>query len=397
MENPSGKAFEVTANLSIEGILIADSQGKIGYVNPAFVQLSGFSKEELLGQRLTILDDSPEVDPPVGDIAVTGHVWNGRCINKRKDGSSYEVIASLSPLLDSQKNLTGYVCVERDVTQDMKLEMQLHQARRLESIGQLAAGIAHEINTPTQYVGDNIGFLKDSFDKLINLIREVDSKIRTNQGISISPELLQEYQNLSQEADLDFLMDEIPQAITESLEGIERVTKIVRAMKEFSHPKNQEKELANLNKAIETTITVARNEWKYVADMETDLDDQLPPVPCFPGDINQVILNLIINAANAIEESRNRDTDPKGSIRVSTRKMENSVEIRIQDSGTGIPDAIQSKIFDPFFTTKEVGKGTGQGLAIAHSVIVEKHQGSITFETECNKGTTFIINLPLAS
>jgi signal transduction histidine kinase len=167
-------------------------------------------------------------------------------------------------------------------------------------------------------------------------------------------------------------------------------------MKDFSHPGGEEKVSADLNKAIESTITVARNEWKYVADMVVDFDPNLPDVPCFIGDINQVILNIMVNAAHAIGDLVAAGNLAKGTITVQTRRVDDAVEIRIKDTGGGIPEAIRSKIFDPFFTTKEVGRGTGQGLAIAHSVVVEKHGGTLTFETEIGRGSTFIIRLPTA-
>ena len=176
---------------------------------------------------------------------------------------------------------------------------------------------------------------------------------------------------------------------------MERVAKIVRSMKEFSHPGFDEKTSVDINRALENTITVARNEWKYVADIKTDFEADLPLVACLPGALNQVFLNIIINAAHAISDNRNDAPDSKGIITASTRSNGNSVEIRISDTGQGIPENIQPRIFDPFFTSKEVGRGTGQGLAISHSVIVEKHGGSISFETETGKGTTFIIQLPI--
>lgn len=197
-------------------------------------------------------------------------------------------------------------------------------------------------------------------------------------------------------ADLGYLRQEIPKAIEQSLEGIERISKIVRAMKEFSHPGADEKTSIDLNGSIESTITVARNEWKYVADMETDFDPSLPLVPCLPGEFNQVILNIIVNAAHAIAAKTGGEPERKGTIFVSTRVRDGWAEVRIRDTGTGIREEIRSRIFDPFFTTKEVGKGTGQGLAISHSVIVEKHGGTIGFETETGIGTTFIVRLPLS-
>ncbi|MGH7869681.1 MAG: sensor histidine kinase, partial [Candidatus Dormibacteraceae bacterium] len=194
----------------------------------------------------------------------------------------------------------------------------------------------------------------------------------------------------------EYLFEQVPAAINETLEGIGRITRIVRAMKEFSHPGGKEMSPADLNKAIETTVTVARNEWKYVADLKLDLDPELPLVPCFLGEFNQAILNLVINAAHAISDVVKKHPGTKGVIGVQTRRDGAHVEIRVSDTGTGIPKPYQARIFEPFFTTKEVGKGTGQGLSIVYGSIVKKHGGTVSFETEEGKGTTFIIRLPVS-
>lgn len=194
---------------------------------------------------------------------------------------------------------------------------------------------------------------------------------------------------------MDYLSEEIPTAINQSLEGIERITEIVLAMKQFAHPDSGKMAATDINDAITNTITVARSEWKYVADVTTDLDSTMPMVPCLPGEFNQVILNLITNAAHAISDSLGDGGEAKGKITVTTRRDDDYAEIRLSDTGTGIPQEAQPRIFDPFFTTKQVGRGTGQGLAISYSVIVDKHNGTITFDTEVGKGTTFIIRLPL--
>jgi signal transduction histidine kinase len=210
----------------------------------------------------------------------------------------------------------------------------------------------------------------------------------------LSGAAVQEAAAAADRADIGYLLDEIPKAIQQSTEGVTRVSALVSAMKEFSHPGTKQKIPLDLNHAIESTLTVARNEWKYVADVETDFDPFLSPVPCVPGEFNQAILNLIVNAAHAIADVVGIGNSGKGKIRIQTRNCPEWVEIRIQDTGTGIPKSIQSRVFDPFFTTKQVGKGTGQGLSIAHSVIVDKHEGSIHFETEEGKGTKFVIRLP---
>jgi signal transduction histidine kinase len=272
--------------------------------------------------------------------------------------------------------------------------VQLRQAHKLESVGQLAAGIAHEINTPTQYIGDNVRFLKDAFQDLKNLLAEYDRILAAAKASTLSDEMVGELAVAVERADASFLLEEIPKAIEQTLEGISRVSSLVSAMKEFSHPGTKEKIAVDLNHAIENTITVARNEWKYVANLETEFDASLPLISCQPGEFNQVILNLIVNAAHAIADVVGKGGAEKGKIKIQTRDCPEWVEIRIQDTGSGIPEKVRARIFDPFFTTKEIGKGTGQGLAIARSVVVDKHGGNIHFETEEGKGTTFIIRLP---
>jgi signal transduction histidine kinase len=215
------------------------------------------------------------------------------------------------------------------------------------------------------------------------------------QGGTCSPDVLQQVAATVERTDAGYLLDEIPKAIEQTLEGVSRVAALVNAMKEFSHPDTKEKIPLDLNHAIGNTITIARNEWKYIADMETEFDGSLPLVPCQPGAFNQVILNLIVNAAHAIAAANRQGGREKGKISVQTRNCKDWAEIRIQDTGTGIPEKIRNRVFDPFFTTKEIGKGTGQGLAIAHSAVVVQHGGTIHFETEEGKGTTFVVRLPL--
>lgn len=285
------------------------------------------------------------------------------------------------------------VIMGEDITDYLALERDLAQAQKLESIGQLAAGIAHEINTPTQFVGDNIRFLSDSFADLLAVLARDRELLNSAKAGICGPNFIEACEAEMQRVDLDYLTDEIPKAIKQSAEGITRVAKIVRAMKDFAHPGIDEKAHANLNTAIESTVTVSHNAWKYVADLTTDLAPDLPPIPCLLNQFNQVILNLIVNAAHAIEDVV-KGTGRKGTIVITSRHTGEWAEIRITDSGTGIPEEIRHKIFDPFFTTKQVGKGTGQGLAIARSVVVDKHGGTIAVESEVGKGTTFIVRLP---
>jgi signal transduction histidine kinase len=290
--------------------------------------------------------------------------------------------------------VTRIIGALQDVTHLKQLEAELAQAKKLESIGQLSAGIAHEINTPTQFIGNNIGFINEASAEIFGLVDRIAELAANSTGGTVAA---REVLDVLRTVDLDYFRDEVPRAIAQSIDGIDRIQKIVGAMREFSHPA-VEKTLTDINRAIESTIIVASSEWKYVADMKTDLDDDLPQVSVMPGSFSQVILNMIVNAAHAVGavvESGMQGGGKKGTIAVSTRRVGAWAEIRVHDTGCGIPESIHDRIFDPFFTTKPVGKGTGQGLAIAHDVIVKKHGGSIAVESAPGAGTTFVVRLPL--
>jgi signal transduction histidine kinase len=306
-----------------------------------------------------------------------------------KDGSYLTVESHASFIRNAQGEVEAFVISARDISQRKLAE----QAQKLESIGQLAAGIAHEINTPIQFVGDNTRFLLDSFGELQSLLAAYGELRDAAASGAVSSELLEEVRQQEEKSDLAYLLEEIPKAISQTLEGVTRVATIVRAMKEFAHPEGKEMAAADLNKALQCTLTVARNELKYVAEVETQFGD-LPLVVCSISDLNQVFLNLLVNAAHAIGDVF-QGSGKKGKIQVSTWREEDTVLVAIQDNGPGIPEAIRGRIFDPFFTTKEVGRGTGQGLAIARSVVVDRHKGTLTFESEVGQGTKFYVRLPL--
>jgi signal transduction histidine kinase len=271
----------------------------------------------------------------------------------------------------------------------------LAQAQKLESIGQLAAGIAHEINTPAQYVGDNVRFLREQFEVFLQIAESHLQLLDGADSVTAWPERAKRCRELLASLDVEFARREVPAALEQAMEGLDRVTTIVRAMKDFSHPGTAHKEPANLNRAIQSTVTVCRARWKYVADVEMELEEQLPDVPCIVAEFNQVVLNLIVNAVDAIAERNKLAADKKGRIRVRTRVNGDHAEVSVTDDGCGMPESIQQRIFDPFFTTKEVGKGTGQGLSICRDVIVNKHGGSIGVRSAPGVGTTFLIRLPL--
>jgi signal transduction histidine kinase len=271
-------------------------------------------------------------------------------------------------------------------------QAQLLNSQKLEAIGGLAAGVAHEINTPIQFIGDNARFLSEAFDDLAAFHQaalELGEAVKECGGC---PDVTDAFYAAMEEADLEFLREELPIAATQTLEGVGRVAEIVRALKDFSHPGEEVKSPLDLNKSIESTLTICRNEWKYVAEVETDLDPDLPMVSALGGPVNQALLIVIVNAAQALAEKL--PDGEKGLITIATRVDGNAVVVSIEDDAGGIPEHIQDRIFEPFFTTKEVGKGSGQGLAIARAVMVEQHDGELSFEVRPGVGTTFFLRFP---
>ena len=380
------------------GIYQGAPDGHLVSMNPAMASIFGYESPAEMIASVSDITGQLYVDPKrreqfVRTMEELGVVQHFELEVVRKDGNKIWLdIAARAVRENGVVILHEGMC--EDITERKLLQEQLLQAQKLESVGQLAAGIAHEINTPTQYIGDNVRFLRDAFRDMGGLLTNYERMLAAAQANALSSETLREVEAAAKSADAPYLMEEIPKAIDQTLEGVTRVSRIVGAMREFSHPGAKEKVPTDLNHAIENTLTVARNEWKYVAEMETEFDPSLPQISCLPGEFNQVILNLIVNAAHAIGDAIKKDGSEKGKIRVQTQSCADWAEIHIQDSGTGIPEKVRNRVFDPFFTTKEIGKGTGQGLAIARSVIVDKHGGSIHFETEEGKGTTFIIRLP---
>ena len=373
-----------------DSVYITGTDQLIQYANPAAIKNSGYTAAELHGAMPLVFKNDlmdPAVVADMSETLAEGRIWHGRFRSRRKNGSIIEEDATISPVRNEEGELTHHVAIKRDITEMTNLQRQLMQAQKLEAIGQLAAGIAHEINTPMQYVQNNVIFLEQAFTDFQAIMVALDAVTPDQLPAVVAAPLSQ--------ADLEFLLEEVPASVTEALDGIDRVVKIVSAMKEFSHPGNHEKSPTNLNHALENTLTVCRNEWKYVAELVTDLARDLPLVPCFPDQLNQAVLNLIINASHAVQERLKTEPNVPGRINVSTRRDGDWVEIRVSDNGCGIPEDIQQRIFEPFFTTKEVGKGTGQGLTIVHDIVVKKHGGQVYAASAPGAGATFILRLPL--
>lgn len=379
-----------------DAFLAVDASGVLIEWSTNAELLFGWRRDEVLGKTLeeTILPSDPEQGKPGGLRLLAVDPAKGRRLEvtaKTRNGEDLPAEVSVTAMRRGSSFV--FNAFVHDISRRRELQTQLAHAQKLESIGQLSAGIAHEINTPTQYVGDNTRFVQESIEDLIRVLESYEKLAEAVRSNGDTNKALEQAEALSEEADVAYLKEELGLAIEQSLEGINSVAKIVRAMKEFSHPGTTTKTSIDLAEAVSNTITVATNEWKYVAEIETDYDRSLPPVPCLPGDLNQVVLNLVVNAAHAIGDVV--ENGEKGVIRVSTHRDGEEAVLEVSDTGCGISPEMVGKVFDPFFTTKEVGVGTGQGLAIARSVIVDKHTGTISVESEVGKGTTFTVRLPL--
>jgi PAS domain S-box-containing protein len=386
------------------------------FLNQAFAAMLGGAPDTLLGasyDRLPLAAGSEDASAAMREAMANGRDWRGEMRMCRSDGSEYWVGMTLTPVRGADDALSHYVAIGADITARLeadrrkqelqerllaemkereRMAIELRLAQKLESVGRLAAGVAHEINTPIQYVGDSIHFLRAAAADCETLIRQYRSAIDALAGGAAAAPVLEAVRAAEAQADLAFLAEEVPKAFERTLDGVDRVAGIVRAMKEFAHPDPTEQSPADINHAIETTLTVARNEYKYVASVHTDLGS-LPAVTCNIGEINQVLLNLLVNAAHAIEAARRPVGE--GRIEIATRSDGAHAVVAVRDNGCGIAPEHLDHIFDPFFTTKEVGKGTGQGLAIARSIVVDKHGGDIQVRSVPGEGTEFTLRLPV--
>jgi signal transduction histidine kinase len=372
--------------------------GHFEYIGPQGPARLGFSEDLWKGigflDRLMPRDRNAAVRERI-DVSTTGNFEVETSVltqDDRRVDLRWVASCEQSETTGQHKVLRGMML---DVTDQRRLENELAQAQKLESVGRLAAGVAHEINTPVQFVSDSVSFVREAMDDLSSIVdryRELRAATEQGRDVAAAAKAAEEAED---DADLDYILENAPVALDRARDGLSRVAAIVRSMKEFAHPDRKETTQVDLNQAIASTLVIATNEYKYVADVETDFAP-LPHVSCYAGEINQVVLNLIVNAAHAIGDVVKESPGNRGKIRVSTTLFGDHVEIAITDSGRGIPPEVRARIFDPFFTTKEVGKGTGQGLAIARAVVVDKHGGTLRFDTEVGKGTTFYIRLPIA-
>ena len=396
----SEKEFDIIFESIQEGFFRTDDQGRIIMANPVAVKMLGYNSfDEAQGISMIDLYHNPDDRAKLLELIFKqGRVSAYEVEMEKKDGQIISVLINAHVRQSDTGKFLGIQGTVVDISHRKYQETEHLHSQKLASIGRLAAGIAHEINTPVQYVRDNMTFIQESFHG-VTLVLDASSHlleiIQNNRLATAVKKAVEALAVAMEDADLSYLKEEIPLALEQSLDGLGKVSRIVRSMKEFSHPGGDTWELTDINHTLDNTITVARNEWKYVATIKRDFEETLPLVKCNPGELSQVFLNMIINSSHAILDGLGEDSSGKGVITIQTRSRGEWVEIQISDTGSGIPKEIQSQIFDPFFTTKEVGRGTGQGLAISHSVVVDKHKGKIRVQTSSEKGSCFIIQLPV--
>jgi two-component system, NtrC family, sensor kinase len=387
----------------VDGAVITiDREGNVLAANENALKALNMSSEEFLGRHCheTIhhtTDDGGEYPwefCPVFAAIEDGssHHVDGDVFWK-KDKSSFLADYIVSPVRDENNEISGATLIFRNLTEQRLQEAKRIHGMKLESIGELAAGIAHEINTPIQFIGSNISFLHEAFADLLELVHRYGTLREAVLENAEYRNLMSKIVEQEDRADVDYLEEEAPKAFEQTISGVERVTKLVLGLKGFAHAKDTENKISSdINEIIQNTLIVCANAYKYVAELTTELGI-LPMVKVFPGDIGQVILNLIVNAAHAIEDVKGT-TGQMGSILVKSFLEGDNVVITVTDSGCGIQPGVIQRIFDPFFTTKEVGRGSGQGLAISRTIIHDKHGGEISVESAVGSGSTFIVKIP---
>jgi len=400
-------------------VVITDRAGKIEYVNPKFSELTGYSSEEIKGENISILKSGyheKEYYKELWSHIISGNEWRGEFYNKRKDGSKYWEHTSIAPLKNEEGNIAHFISVREDITKRKVMEEELRQSNeelkdkikklkitqsqliqqeKLAGIGQLAAGVAHEINNPLGFISSNFDTLKNYTEKLKGSIfdyREVIEKIKIKDIKLIESELKQ-FKELDKNRKIEYIITDLKDLFNESEEGIERVISIVQGLKWFAH-KDQSSEFGmyDLNLGIKNTLIVTRNEIKYIANVIEEYDEELPLIQASGQKINQVLLNIIINSVYAIKE---KESDEFGVITIKTYKDNEFVFCEIKDNGTGIKEDVMNKLFEPFFTTKPIGKGIGLGLNIAYDIIVNVHKGNIECKNNKEGGACFIIKIPI--
>ncbi len=389
--------MESVSNAMPVALIVFDQHGRIVHANENAEKLLDYAPDQMLGKPLSRCFAAGEIPSIIGGSvnyldqtdASALHV-EARCVSK--SGELIPTLVSATSVGQDRSDKTDdrelTVCILNDLRQQHQREADLRQTQKLETLGRLAAGIAHEINTPAQYVNDSLDFIRDALSDIDTLVGAYRNSLENSVEKDSST-----LHQLEDELDIDYVLENAPEALKRAITGLHRISSICRSIKEFSHPSGMNKNREDINRRILETLEIGRNEYKYVAQLETSLGE-VPLVECYGDEIGQVVLNIVVNAAHAIEEKYG-DTAIQGKIRVASTLENDEVRISISDNGGGIPKALEERIFDTFFTTKQAGRGSGQGLALARSTIEDRHSGRITVNSVQGTGTTFDIYLPL--
>lgn len=379
---------------TVAGILVVQTDGTIAKANNAAINMfTAGADKTLVGKSISAFLPETDIDQEDGSEAEVHHA---ETLAFNQCGQRFVVEYDVTPIQQGRQKCSVWLI--RNISRrkeaenkQRRLEENLNEARKFEALGTLASGVAHEINTPIQYVSDNVRFLKDSLADLLSLTELYRSFVGHVAETGKTSDLITRIECREEEVDLDFLLGDVTDAAEQSLQGLSQVATIVKAIKEFAHPGSEERSQVDLNELVENTLAVSKNRWKHVADLDVDLQDDLPSVEAYPGQISQALLNLVTNAADALETTRSG----RGRIGITTRMHVTGVELRVTDNGCGMDEATRKRIFDPFFTTKDVGKGTGQGLAIVYKIITDHHKGRITCNSQEGCGSEFILQIPI--
>jgi PAS domain S-box-containing protein len=364
-------------------LLSLDADGRVVEWNQGAARALGVTRAEAVGRELVALPIPWDPSVLLGGLVEARRSGRPVALDPigllREDGTSTQLGLTVSLVRDADGAPETWLVVGADITTKLQVETELRHSQKMRAIGQLAAGIAHEINTPAQFIGDNLRFLREEIGNVLEAVAARGAALRAAGAVDPCEGM-----------DLDYLRQEMPAALEQSLDGISRVGTIVRAMKNVSHPDESPTASLDLHEVLETALTVSHNEWKLVASIEKRYAPELPAVRGVQTDLIQVVLNLVVNACHAIADAKREE----GVIVVSTSASGDRVELRISDNGAGMSDEVRARIFEPFFTTKDVGRGTGQGLAIVYDIVVAKHGGTIDVESELGVGSTFVVGLP---
>jgi two-component system, NtrC family, sensor kinase len=379
------------------GVLIRLTRaGLIESINYAGLSLLGYEEAELVGQPFTRLLDGADARAleEAEALSPEGTALRTERTLVAKSGLRHRVAFSIGALgvVDSAGQPRSFVCTAFELGVRRNWELAVRQGERLEAVGRLTTGVVHEIDAPIQFVLEGVHFLREATEDLLALLEKHRAVLRSIRSGTLATDAAARAAAAEDETDLAYLLENMPKAFGACVDGLDRVAVIARSMKDFAAPDAREMVEVDLNQAIETTLTIAQNEYKYVAYLRTELGP-LPPIRCHVGEVNQAVLNLVVNAAHAIADVV-KGTDKKGRITVRTRLEGDDVIVSVSDTGGGIPEPIRNRIFEPFFTTKEAGKGVGQGLAVARSIVAGKHGGKLWFESVVGQGTTFFMRVP---